>query len=156
MQVISSKVTTAEDFIEDKKFLTGDEKYKIIGKSLTERQLKKIIKECAGLKKNWDCLSKAKIAKKILKKGRVMVGSLMVNSSDMKSQYGFYYNPPYEFHAWLQLDKGKVIDIALPGVIDNGLNLSDDEGPFLTGRKPVVLGGKPLDWMLYNGFEYID
>jgi hypothetical protein len=26
----------------------------------------------------------------------------------------------------------------------------DHEGPILTGRKPVILNGKPQDWMRYQ------
>ena len=73
---------------------------------------------------------------------------MRVLSDDYKSAYGFDYNPPNELHAWLDVD-GYVLDLSLPGVILRGLNLADEQGPFLKGREPAILFGPPPDWILY-------
>jgi hypothetical protein len=83
-----------------------------------------------------------------------MIGSLLVVSGDGKSEYGHYFNPPYEFHAWLQ-EGPIIVDVALPGVIESGLMLTDEVGPFISGREPLILAGEPLTWMKYQAVDEI-
>jgi hypothetical protein len=138
-----------DDFINDKKILTGKEEFNINGNLLDDSKLREITRACKGLKYYWNCLEKAEIAQEILGEGQLVLGKLMVLSSDGSSSFGYYYKPPYEFHAWVLMPNG-IIDVSLPGVIERGLTFSDDKGPFLTGRSPVVLAGAPASWMDYD------
>jgi len=99
-----------------------------------------------------DCLQKAQLVKKHLHWMHldIIIGSLYVTSITGQSEYGYEYNLPYEFHAWIRTDSDRFIDFALPGVILNGLSLSDDQGPFLEGRVPGILIGYPPSWLRYN------
>ncbi len=82
------------------------------------------------------------------------MGAAKVMSGDYMSTYGFEYNPPYEFHAWV-VDNGNIIDLALPGVIEKGLITKDDVGYYLVKRKPVILAGTEPNWISYKQFELI-
>lgn len=132
------------------KIMKGDESWPIIGGAVPGPVIKKIIAECRGLNLQWDCIEKAQIARRILGRGFVVMGELMVMSGDYKSEYGFYYNPPYELHAWVVFDGGFILDVGLPGVIDKGLTSGDSVGPFLVNREPFILAGRPLDWTRYD------
>ena len=146
------------------KILTGKERYPILGESplVKPEKIEEILESYKGLNRYWDCWEKAFRAKDIIGEGIVAVGSLMIRSADYKSEYGYYFNPPYEFHAWLMLidwnakGKGTLIafDGALPGVIQKGLETCDHIGPSLVGRKPVVLAGMPRSWMRYCAYEF--
>ena len=141
--------------------LTGDESWPIVGEGFAEdlalvpeETVWRIMREMVGLNKYWDCLPKAKLAQEISNVGFVVVGSLLVTSGDGQSQYGYYFNPPYEFHAWVSLrppslSPGPILDVALPGVIEKGLITSDDIGPYLINREPVILCGYPPSWCQY-------
>jgi hypothetical protein len=127
--------------------LTGDERYPIVGEAATPEEVEAILKSFEGLNPYWDCIEKAKRAVRILGRGRVVLGAMMIASADMSSTYGHYFNPPFEFHAWVDLGNGIVFDAALPGTIIKGTNTSDDIGPMLVGREPIVLAGRPREWM---------
>jgi len=146
MTVISTTMNKTQ--LNEDRLLTGHEKFKIHGDAINEKQLKAIISACKGLKYHWNCRKKALQVKNIIG-GVVILGETMILSGDLKSAYGHYFNPPYEFHAWVQLPKGVIVDVALPGLIETGLNFSDDQGPFIVGREPVVLAGRPESWMKY-------
>lgn len=135
--------------------LKGDEEFKILGNLLTLKDMRILKPQIAGLLRHWDCVEKARIARNHLGKGRIFVGSLMVKSGDYKSEYGYYFNPPLEFHAWLCLKNGRIIDIALPGVIEKGIISEDAYGPFLVDREPVVLAGFPPEWVTYKPVQEI-
>lgn len=159
MKPVTTVISSKYDGI--KETLTGQERYPIIGDALSERTVT-LIQQCyVGLERHWHCLEKAKKAADIIGEGLVCIGSLMVRSSDNKSEYGFYYNPPYEFHAWpLIMERVSethgnlvIFDGALPGVIEKGLITCDEIGPSLIGRKPVILNGKPEEWMRYDTCE---
>jgi hypothetical protein len=146
-------ITTAMSTIQsDDVLLNGTERFPVLGNAITLIEYAKIMKASKGLRHNWNCLEKAEIVQSILKRGSIILGSLLVNSADMKSQFGYYFNPPLEFHAWVLTNDG-IIDVSLPGVIEMGLTQSDEYGPFIIGREPVVLAGIPLDWMLYKAHE---
>ena len=135
--------------------LTGKENYPIIGNGSVElkKEVKRVFKLAKGLRKYWSCNEKAILIQKEIG-GHVIIGSHYVWSSDFKSQYGFEYNPPYEFHAWVELSDNTIIDIALPGVIRTGLELRDEVGPYLTGRKPVIFVGSEVpNFLVYDGKE---
>lgn len=142
--------------------LTGKERYPIVGEGVDKKTIHEILESYKGLNKYWDCLEKTHRAREIIGEGIVVTGSLMVTSIDRRSEYGYYYLPPHEFHAWLFLIKQVsesqvkliVFDAALPGVIQKGLQTSDEIGPSLIGRLPVVLAGMPREWMRYNPREY--
>lgn len=130
--------------------LTGNEKYDIIGNAIPELAINNIIEKCAGLNKYWNCMEKAHIARETLGFGYVVFGSLTVWSYDYRSSYGYLWNPPFEFHAWVNLGAGHILDIALPGVIEKGLNIYDDISPALVGREPLILNDIPQRWMEYT------
>lgn len=134
--------------------LKGDESWPIHGDLITPEQAGVLIQLLKGKNRYWDCLPKAQIVKTITG-GVVCCGSCLIVSGDYKSEYGYYFNPPYEFHAWVEVENG-IIDISLPGVIEKGLYTSDAVGPFLLDRTPVILAGKPdPKWMKYVKFEEI-
>jgi len=144
-------VTTAliTKFDEPQAILNGTEQWPIIGDALTPEQAQSIQSKLSGLTRHWDCNNKAEIVLKELGVGAIVAGSLLVLSSNPYSEYGFYYNPPLEFHMWV-LSKCNIIDFALPGVIEKGLNTRDHIGPMITGRKPAILAGKPPIWLKYR------
>ena len=155
---MNDSITTAFSTIhEDKeRVMTGLEEFDTLPRvndgSINEL-LKAMIADCKGLNPYWNCLQKALIAQKHMGGiGAVILGSCFVHSEDMKSSYGYEYNPPYEFHAWLAYGP-VIIDIALPGVIEKGLGLCDQYGPILVGRKPAVLFGYPPFWIKYTARE---
>jgi len=147
-------VTTGfSDFTEDfSEVMTGEERWPILGDVVSEEEIWRVVAELKGLGRFWNCIDKARKCKEILGVGQVVHGSMLVWSGDWKSQYGFHWHPPYEFHSWVMLDGG-LIDVALPGVVEKGLRTSDDVGPYLVQREPVILAGKPPDWLLYEGRE---
>jgi len=166
---MNDSITTAFSTIhEDKeRVMTGLEEFDTLPRVCYSRAIELIramIADCKGLNPYWNCLQKALIAKKHMNEiggvelgGTVVLGSCFVHSKDMRSSYGYEYNPPYEFHAWLSYGPSAyspiIIDIALPGVIEKGLGLCDQYGPILVGRKPAVLFGHPPFWVKYTARE---
>jgi len=132
--------------------MTGGEVFPIIGDLITPEQCSEITRKFKGLHPLWNCLEKAQITQQYLGKGIARLGHLYIVSNDYKSSYGYAFNPPYEFHSWVEYEGG-IIDLALPGVIQKGLMMVDEVGPILMGRKPVVLAGPPKRWMLYKSYE---
>jgi hypothetical protein len=129
--------------------LTGQESYPIEGSLAFSEDVYRVWKnEFKGLNRYWDCLPKAQKVQRFFG-GVVVLGRLFVTSANYTSQYGYEFNPPYEFHAWVRFASG-ILDFALPGVIEKGLNTVDDIGPFLIGREPFILVGKPLNWLHYR------
>jgi len=126
--------------------LTGDEKYEIAGYCINHDTIRHIFKQCKGMNRHWNCIEKAQRVIDMLGVGRVHIGAMMVYSEDYSSSYGFHYNPPLEFHAWVDMPEYKIIDVALPGVIERGLKMED----VLKGREPVILNGRPEKWMVYQ------
>jgi hypothetical protein len=162
----TTKLTTIAD--EAPVLLTGDESYPLVGENPGDRrdsisgdQIRRIIRAMKGMNKHWDCLPKAQAVREVLGFGVVVVGSLFVVSGDHKSEYGYLFNPPFEFHAWVILDDPRVywnprlFDFGLAGVIDKGLNTSDDQGPYLVDREPAILKGVPPEWCRYVPVEVI-
>ncbi|MFA5355736.1 MAG: hypothetical protein WC302_03360 [Candidatus Paceibacterota bacterium] len=140
--------------------MTGNESYPIIGDILPDGKQARLLvcKVIFPLFANGkflltgSCLDKAMVAIDFIPKKlnpKIVGGKLTLVSGDKKSSYGFGWNPPLEFHAWIECDKG-IIDFSLPGVILKGSTMSDDQGPFLIGREPVILAGEPEDWMIYE------
>ena len=132
--------------------MTGEESYPIMGGCCSRKFASACFERFKGLQRHWHCLEKAQIVREVLGGGALVLGSLLVWSADLNSSYGYYWNPPMEFHAWVQYKK-RIYDLALPGVIERGLNTSDHIGPVLTGRSPVILAGKPLPWTQYEAKE---
>jgi hypothetical protein len=154
--IMSSKVMTLEEDLS--KVMTGKERYTVKGGLLNDKQAASLMVQCKGLNLFWDCIDKAQLVKRFRGCGHVVVGSCMVLSRDGLSSYGHYFKPPYELHAWWQKNPGTnqpVIDIALPGLIMKGMSSSDELGPFIVGRKPIILAGRPLKWMEYRPYEII-
>jgi hypothetical protein len=144
----TTMLTTFEKDLETR--MTGDEEFPILGSAVPKEVVQVILQGYKGLLVYWDCIKKAQIAAKILGRGEVWMGAAMVASADFQSSYGHYWNPPFEFHAWVELGDGLIFDGALPGLIQKGTETSDHIGPALVGRKPSVLAGYPLDWMRYH------
>lgn len=107
------------------------------------------------LNRYYDCIAKAKWIATHLGLADIHLGSLMVDSTEKGVAYGYAYNPPLELHAWVQVGS-YIIDFALAGTIEKGLNTKDEYGPFLVGRTPVVLAGTPAPWMHYQTYEIVD
>jgi hypothetical protein len=132
--------------------LNGTESWPVFGDLLTQAEADAIIPKWRGWKRRWMCLEKARwIAQHI--GGVVAIGSLTIYSRKFESSYGFEYNPPFEFHSWVLSDRkrGGIIDFALPGCIEMGMELKDQYGPFLVGRKPIILAvHKAPKWLKYN------
>ena len=109
----------------------------------------------AGLYRWWNCLEKAQIAHKHFKRGIIVVGELTIFNKNYDSSYQFLFNPPYEFHAWVQ-ENELIYDYGLYGAIEHGCQLCDEQGPYLD-REPIFLDfEKPYDWTVYNAKAYID
>lgn len=131
--------------------MSGEERYPISGNLLTPEQAEKIMFRMKGLNRYWDCIEKAQIAREVIGVGVVVLGELLVWSEDYKSSYGFYFNPPFELHAWVSLSKiSQIVDVALPGVIEKGLITRDSIGPCVIGRSPFILAGVPPNWVEYH------
>ena len=145
------QTTGITTFSQDSPRVTGKEVYPVLGDLLSTKKAKEIQLEMKGLLLHWDCIAKAKIAQRYFG-GVVVVGSLMVVSGDYKSEYGYYFNPPFELHAWVQFEES-IIDVALPGVIEKGLTTCDAVGPFLVDRKPIILAASSPAWLRYEFFE---
>lgn len=153
---MSKLVTTAMGCISSTDaLLTGEERWPILGFAISAEEYAEIMQNLTGMKRHWDCLDKARKVVEIIKRGHVVVGSCMVWSGDMKSQYGYYFNPPLEFHAWVIDDKRQIIDVALPGVIEKGLTTSDEYGPMLIGNESFVLAGYPIISVEYKIHQYL-
>ena len=133
--------------------LDGSERYPVIGNALDEGIIVRVQESLRGLSRYWSCLEKAIRARVVIDTGEVVAGSLLVRSEDDQSEYGYYFNPPLEFHCWIILrrsDPPIIFDPSLPGVIEMGLTVSDELGPCLVGRKPSILAGPPEKWMHYK------
>lgn len=150
--LIDMKTTGFSIITEDvDEILTGEERYPIIGGLLLKEEADLLMNRFKGLNRFWGCFEKTQISYFLLRmKTTPVAGSLMVMSKNLLSGYGYYFNPPFEFHSWLRCDNGMIIDLALPGVIEKGLVTSDKDGPYIIGRKPVILAGKPKNWMKYK------
>lgn len=135
--------------------LTRMHRYPVVGRVVPLRDVKAIERKCRGLMVYWNCIEKARVAWRHLRVGRVVVGSLMVRSGNNTSAYGHHFNPPFELHAWLDLDGGNILDMGLPGVIAKGLKLRDKDGPILIKRRAIILNGQPIDWLHYEEAEEI-
>lgn len=137
--------------------LKGNESWPVFGDLITQAEADSVIAHWKEWKRHWMCLEKARwIAQNI--GGVVALGELTIYSGKFESSYGFQYNPPFEFHAWVQSDRkgGGIIDLALPGAIEMGMILKDQFGPFIVGRKPIILAAnKAPDWLAYN-LKYLE
>jgi hypothetical protein len=117
-----------------------------------------IMRSLSGLNTFYDCDKKAQIVlhwiRQFLDPQAIMViGSMAIDGQDKKSQFGFEFDPPFEFHAWVELpDNLGIIDFSLPGVIILGLNTKDQYGPILIGRKPFILAGPAPDFLHYKPY----
>jgi len=147
-QVTTAFATVFDDLVIDNE-LTGNEVYPIAGDLLTPEDAAIIFQKLRGVNKHWFCLNKADIVRDYLGEGEIHAGSLHVWSKGMKSNYGYDFHPPLEFHAWVAIGEG-IIDVALPGVIERGLATSDKLGSILEGREPIILAGAPLHWLQYK------
>jgi hypothetical protein len=154
------KMTTSfTNILEDQdQILTGEERYPVMGSFLTEDQASEIYSRLTGLNRYWNCIDKARITLDYLgrNKGIVVYGSTLIlcQHSDHIASYGYLYNPPYEFHAWVSMFDGYIIDCSLPGVIEKGLNTSDEKGPFLVNMNPFIFAGPKnmLPYIRYTRF----
>lgn len=108
-----------------------------------------------GLKRRWSCIEKAILVRKFIGSGIVSIGSTMIWNNERNGTYGHYYNPPLEFHAWLVLnDQPFIVDFALPGVIEMGLQTKDEYGAILKNIKPYILCGPAPEGLDYETHEY--
>ena len=152
--------------VEKEELLLGNEFFPASSKLelsiISIEDVEQIMKQMKGLKRHWDCIEKAKRVKKYMRYGHVAVGSCLVWSDDFKSQFGYWFNPPFEIHAWwipsekVDLRSQIIIDFALPGIIEKGINTHDEMGPFLKGREPQILAGIAFDWVEYKPFEIVE
>lgn len=130
--------------------LTGEERYPLIGGSdYTDSHTRPLQIGLKGLPRYGGCLEKAKIAQREFG-GVIIMGRLAIYSAINGGLYRFDYNPPTEFHAWLQFVPGWILDLSLPGVIERGMKMTDELGPIIEGRVPAILFGKPPAWAIYE------
>lgn len=95
------------------------------------------------------CMEYASLGASMLPGAEAVMGSLMIVSATNMSSYGHAYFPDTgEFHAWIEY-QDKIIDFALPEMIQLGSTEKDDVGYFLEGRKPIILAGTPPEWLGY-------
>lgn len=138
-------------------FLTGDESWPIMGNLITKKWANMMIKRFAKyqFKRHWNCFEKAYcVMEELGQTAKVAVGDLTIFSHQFESTYGFIYNPPFEFHAWVEY-KGGIIDIALPGAIEIGQKACDENGPFIVGRNAIILATDQVPkWLKYNAVEH--
>lgn len=139
-----------------KQLLMGKESWPIEGDLLTPEQLAEIMTRCKGLPRRWGCAEKAVRTADVVG-GRISValGHLTITNTKGDGQFEFQWNPPYEFHAWVETPNG-IIDIALAGAIEKGLSLRDKQGPYLLGRRPIILAGHPPPWTDYRRHAFLD
>lgn len=121
---------------------------------LDQKDIDTLLRVFCSLKLNkyYSCIEKAKITATYMGIRDIHFGSLMVESTEDSSFYGYAFNPPFELHAWVQTHNA-IIDLALAGTIEKGLITKDDVGYYLTGRKPIALAGTPPLWARYTTFE---
>ena len=154
----STTITTAFD--KDAQDLMTGEMYPIYSNDnkpiLTEMQAKDLLKifHLNKFNRYYDCIRKAKLTAKFFQVTAIRLGSLMLESTEKGVQYGYEYHPPLELHAWVQIEDN-IIDLALPGTIEKGLQTKDDVGYFLVNRKPIILAGVPATWLHYETHEII-
>lgn len=135
--------------------MKGTETYPIIGNLLQQTESAKLLGLCAGLQESAQCLEKSFIVLRNKTplpdspKMYLCLGAIRVWSTGGTSSYGHDFNPPREFHSWIEVGNS-IIDLALPGVIIRGTRLYDDVGQVLTGRTPVILAGRPPLWLQYK------
>lgn len=158
MEQVTTKITTLFDE-NAQEICTGQiyplysyESEPIIDESQAEQLLNvfKIIE----LNRYYACIEKAKIVAKGYQLTHIHLGSLLVDSEESGVSFGYHFNPPLELHAWAQLGK-YIIDFALPGTIELGIKSSDEIGPMLKGRTPVILAGLCPPWLHYVTHEII-
>lgn len=156
---MNKRTTRLTAISETDELMTGYEKYNMIGdqpQSMTNlwnrvRSMdRKIILTFKGLKRNWSCIEKAILAQSIIGAGDVIIGACEVMNNERTGTYGYYYNPPFEFHSWVQFNQDFLVDFALPGVIEQGLKTRDEIGYILTDIEPVILCGTPPEWLHYQ------
>jgi hypothetical protein len=138
--------------------MDGTERYRVHGHLINAAVAGELMERCRGLLLRWDCIEKAKIVQEYMRGGLVVMGSCFVASCDGLSEYGHEFNPPLELHAWWQArwDSRARIDIGLPGLITTGLQTSDEVGPFLVDREPMILAGIAPAWAQYLAREALD
>jgi hypothetical protein len=124
--------------------MRGDEAYKIVGGILTEKDMAIIGQSFKGLQLYGDCLSKnLKAFEYLNRRGDffICMGSLEVCYQN--TEYGFLFNPPFEFHAFLvSFPRRKlVVDVSLPGVILRAQQSGDAQGRWLDGLEPFIMAG---------------
>lgn len=163
------KTTCFASFSSNDPILSGEEVFKVYGPEfhdimdgstadvakLIHSQKKELIGRLRGLKRRWSCLEKSIIIRDTIGAGVVAIGSTLVWNNERDGTFGYYYNPPYEFHAWVELDKTPfIVDFALPGVIEAGLETSDQYGNILKDIEPIILCGPSPEWLDYKAHEY--
>jgi hypothetical protein len=147
----------------DDPVLTGNETYPIYGPDnskivrFVRSERGPIMKKMKGLNRHYGCMEKALILRSHIKDGVVAMGSLNIWNKDRSGSYAYYYNPPYEFHAWVVMHHPTfIIDFGLPGAIEKGLITADHIGPVLVDIEPFILCGQSPEWIEYKVHKYLD
>jgi hypothetical protein len=148
MAVNTTVMTT---LAKDEEKLKGDENYELLQPSvITQEIANEVTSNLKGLLVQWNCLEKAKEVNRFFgHKFSVFVGSMMVVNKKGDGSYGYYFRPPFEFHAWCT-DGSNIYDFGLAGVITSGLRVKDHLGYILQDMKPVVLAGTAPKWIIYR------
>ena len=137
--------------------MTGKENFEILGNAIQPEIVKTIVSHFAGLNLFYDCNRKVSIASHFLAnlgiEFEINFGELFVDSKEKSTNFGYKFNPPYEFHCWIGLPGENILDVSLPGTILKGKLTSDNVGPFLIGRKEFILNGRPKNWLHYTTHE---
>ena len=110
-----------------------------------------------GLLRYGDCRAKNEIVFEELRNTvphmKLVEGAMRVWSEEAGAFYGFNYEPPAEYHVWIEVGTEpyvSYIDLALGGVIKRGSLSGDDQGPYLVGIEPFVLWGQVCPFVFYE------
>lgn len=156
------KIQQTIKYLDDFTTMKGNEQYPIIGNKITKAEVEMVSSRFNGLLLVGHCLLKAMWVQQYLEQNRddiftIILGKLSIVDRNNNTSYGFYFNPPLEYHAWVRSFKEKAIyDLSLPGAIIKGLNTSDDQGPFLKNIKPSILAtgiGHVPTWLRYTAYR---
>jgi hypothetical protein len=154
----TTKITSVFD--EDAQEVMTGKMYSIHSRNsspiISESIAKELIDTFYQLKLNryYACIEKAKLVASHLRIQHIVLGALLVESTEPGVAYGYAYNPPLELHAWVEVGEN-IIDFALAGTIEKGLKTKDEIGYFLVDREPIILAGKPPTWAKYTPHEIV-
>ncbi len=135
--------------------------YPVVGNLLSFHDANEIFSEFKGRMRYGECMAKSLIAARFLScctppmRLSIVMGDMSITWIDKRggvTQYGFAYEPPFEYHTWIECPEG-IIDFSLPGVIERANFFEDEHGKFLDGLVPFILASHRKEvppWLNYH------